>query len=72
MAVHFQPPPATGRRSTFISFGRFVVSTKGPTLLFPVFPSAAIGRLLTDIAIGLGPSFIHDLKPKDGGVTVVD
>jgi len=32
--------------------------------LFPVFPSAAIGRLLTDIAIGLGPSFIHDLKPK--------
>jgi hypothetical protein len=38
--------------------------------LLPVFPSAAIGRLLTDIAIGLGPSFIHDLKPKESGMTL--
>jgi len=32
--------------------------------LFPVFPNPAVGRLLTDLAIGLGPSFVHDLKPK--------
>ena len=39
--------------------------------LFPVFPNEAVGRLLTDIAVGVGPSFVHDLKPKDSGVTVV-
>lgn len=33
--------------------------------LFPVFPNETVGRLLTDIAIGLGPSFVHDLKPKE-------
>jgi len=47
-----------------------VIITHYPGLtLFLVFPSAAIGRLPTDIAIGLGPSFIHDLKPKGGGMT---
>lgn len=38
--------------------------------LSPVFPNPAVGRLLTDLAIGLGPSFVHDLKPKGEPSTI--
>ena len=34
----------------------------------PVFTNAVIGRVLTCLVIGLGPSFIHDLVDKTPAV----
>ncbi len=41
----------------------------GLNLLATLIKPHALGQLLTALGIGLGPSFIHDLKPKDDVVT---
>ncbi len=38
--------------------------------VFSLWFPAPLGQVLTSIAIGLGPSFVHDLKPKESKVLV--
>ncbi len=66
----------TGQRETAIAeivqrWPLYITGAVGATVayftdlnLFPLFTSPELGHIMTAIAIGLGPSFVHDLKPK--------